>query len=274
MKKIVLIACFLISLTLLSAQDKVSRTYQLEPFDSINASFVYDMEVFKGNEYTLELEIPEELAREVEILVKGNVLNLGITMEWWRTATRIIGKQHTIHARITMPDLTGVELSNAASLSTRDNFSPANLKVKLSGASGARMNILTHAANLDISGASSLEINGLATIAKVYVSGASVLNFNQETDQIDLEAGGASSVIMKGSSTKGTFEVSGASSVKAFEFQTEELNVRCSGASNARVFVTGKVSAVAGGASDIHVKGNPTFTKSVSRGASSITSIE
>ncbi|MDD5283579.1 MAG: DUF2807 domain-containing protein, partial [Bacteroidales bacterium] len=125
-----------------------------------------------------------------------------------------------------------------------------------------------------ISGASSLEINGLATIAKIYVSGASVLNFNQETDQIDLEAGGASSVIMKGSSTKGTFEVSGASSVKAFEFQTEELNVRCSGASNARVFVTGKVSAVAGGASDIHVKGDPTFTKSVSRGASSITSVE
>jgi hypothetical protein len=274
MKKIILLLSFLISLTLLSAQEKVTRTYQLEPFDAINASFVYDMEVFKGNEYSLELEIPEELVREVEIQVSGKVLNLGITMEWWRTAKRVIGKQHTIRARITIPDLTGVELSNAASLVTRDNFNPANFKVKLSGASNAQMNILTHAANIDISGASNLEISGLATVAKVYVSGASVLHFNQETDQIDLEAGGASSVIMKGTSTKGTFDVSGASSVKAFEFQTEELFLKCSGASNAQVYVTGKISPVAGGASDIHVKGNPKFTRTVSRGASSIKSVK
>jgi hypothetical protein len=274
MKKIILISCFLFSLTLLSAQEKVTRTYQLEPFDAINASFVYEMEVFKGNEYTLELVIPEDLAREVEIKVSGKVLNLGITMEWWRTATNVIGKQHTIQARITMPDLTAVELSNAAFLVTRDNFNPANFKIKLSGASGAKMNILTHAANVDISGASNLEISGLATLAKVYVSGASALKYNQETEQIDLEASGASSVVMRGSSTKGTFEVSGASSLKAFEFQMEELDLKCSGASDARVFVTGKIGAVAGGASDIHVKGDPKFSRSVSRGASSIKSIK
>ncbi|MFA7089732.1 MAG: DUF2807 domain-containing protein [Bacteroidales bacterium] len=273
MKKIILISCFLVSLTLLSAQDKVTRTYQLEPFDAINASFIYEMEVFKGNEYSLELVIPQDLAREVEIQVSGKVLNLGVTREWWRLTTNVIGKRHTIQARITMPHLTGVELSNAASLITRDNFNPANFKVKLSGASNAELNILTHAVNVDISGASNLEISGLATVAKVYVSGASELRYNQETDQIDLKASGASTVIMKGSSTKGTFEVSGASSVKAFEFQMEELSLKCSGASNAKVYVTGKITPVAGGASDIHVKGDPEFTKSVSRGASSIKSV-
>ncbi len=274
MKKIVLISCFIISWTLLAGQNKVNRSYQLEPFDAINASFVYDMEIFKGNEYTLELEIPVELAEELEIKVNDNVLNLGISMEWWHTATNVFGKQHTIHARITMPDLTGVELSNAASLVTRDNFSPANFKVKLLGASNAQMNILTHAANINISGASNLEINGLATRTKVYVRGASVLHYNQETDQMDMEAGGASSVIMKGSSKKSIFEVSGASSVKAFAFQSEEMDIRCSGASNAQVYVTGKISVVAGGASDVHVKGDPDFTRSVTRSASSVKTIK
>jgi len=81
MKKIVLITCFIISWTLLVGQNKVNRSYQLEPFDAINASFVYDIEIFKGNEYTLELEIPAELAEELEIKVNENVLNLGISME-------------------------------------------------------------------------------------------------------------------------------------------------------------------------------------------------
>ena len=270
MKRIILFSIVLFSSTFLTGQNTVKKNYDLDAFNVINASFVYELEVFKGDVHKLELEVPEALKDDLNVEVSDKTLNLGVTGEWWQTAKSALGKRYKIKARVTMPMLEGFELSNLASLYTRDGFNPTNFWVRMTGATYAEVTIITHAANVDITGASTLHISGLATTAKAYVSGASTLNYDQETDRIELEVSGASTVLMKGSSTTAGFTVSGASQLKASEFETEEMDLRCSGASGADVHVTGKIGVSILSASKVRIKGNPVFTRSVSRGASSI----
>ncbi|HNR27115.1 MAG TPA: DUF2807 domain-containing protein [Bacteroidales bacterium] len=270
MKRIALITCALVSCTFLFGQNTVKKDYRLESFNSIDASFIYEIEVFKGRDHTVKLEVPEELVDHIQVYVSKNTLYLGVTKEWWRTAKHVLGDRQKIKAAVIMNDLEGFQLSNSASLVTKEGFSPANFMAKLTGASKAEISIITHAANLDISGASELEISGLATKTKAYVSGASIMRYNQETDQIELKASGASTVVMNGSSTSASLTVSGASHLKALDFETKETDIKCSGASSAKVHVTKEIGVSATGASAVHIKGNPKFTRSVSSGASSI----
>ena len=83
----------------------VTRSYQLEPFNAINASFIYQIEVYQGDSHTMELG-----SRSLSVSwinVSGKVLHLGVTREWWRTAKNVFSRNHTIRAKITIPELEG-----------------------------------------------------------------------------------------------------------------------------------------------------------------------
>jgi hypothetical protein len=256
--------------TWLWGKETVTRHYQLEPFTSIDASFLYQIEVVKGTACEMELEIPEDLVNDLTIKVSKNTLYLGVTREWWRTTKNAFNKRYAITARITMPELEGVSLSNAARLFAKDGFMPDNFQIKLTGASEASIHVITHTVNVDINGASKLEMNGLAAETKAYVNGASSLKYYQETNTMDVQAGGASAVVLSGSSVSAVLKISGASSVKAFDFETEDVVVKCSGASKAEIFATNTIAVTASGASAVRVKGNPRYSKSSSTGASVI----
>ncbi len=270
MKKYALLTVTFLYSTLLWGQGTVTKQYSLEPFTSIEASFLYRIEVTKGTAYEMELDIPEDLADDLTIRVSKGTLYLGITRKWWRITKNVFHNKYPVTARITMPELEGVSLSNAARLFAKDGFMPDNFRIKLTGASEAYIHVITHTVNLDISGASRLEMNGLATQTKAYVSGASSLKYYQETNKIAIQASAASAVVLSGSTVSANFKISGASNVRAFDFETEELTVRCSGASKAAVFTTNTIHVTASGASIVQVKGDPRYLKSTSTGASVI----
>ncbi|MFY9115751.1 MAG: DUF2807 domain-containing protein [Bacteroidales bacterium] len=270
MKKYMLTTLLLLVCLWLGATETIHRTYELQPFSYIEASFLYRIEVHKGNTYTMELEIPEDLVNELTIAVSGNTLKLGVTKEWWRTTKNVFHKRYTITGRITVPELEGITLSNAAVLVAKDGFMPANFQIKLSGASHAEVHVITHALNIDMTGASVLQMSGLATRTKAYVNGASSLNYYQETNKMDLQALGASYVVLSGTSVFTVIKASGGSKVRALDFETEEMTVKCQGASTAEIFVTGSLSATSLGASVIRVKGDPVYVKSSTKGASVI----
>ncbi|MCZ2416145.1 MAG: DUF2807 domain-containing protein, partial [Burkholderiales bacterium] len=83
MKRIALITCALVSCTFLFGQNTVKKDYRLESFNSIDASFIYEIEVFKGRDHTVKLEVPEELVDHIQVYVSKNTLYLGLTKERW-----------------------------------------------------------------------------------------------------------------------------------------------------------------------------------------------
>ncbi|AFK03537.1 hypothetical protein Emtol_2401 [Emticicia oligotrophica DSM 17448] len=138
-----------------------------------------------------------------------------------------------VYVNITMPKLSGVEFSGA-SKSTVTGFSNDKMSIEISGASVANFSINAAALNLDCSGASSLKVVG-----------------NGQTLNAD---------------------VSGASNINLFDFKTTTANIEASGASDVKIFVTGKLMADASGASSIRYKGAASVKSSTS-GAGSVKSM-
>ena len=120
------------------------------------------------------------------------------------------------------------------------------------------------------SGATSSKVSGFSSeIMDIDLSGASDATFNVNAKNVNIDCSGASDLTIIGNGDKMQAEVSGASELKAYDFKTSNAKVESSGASDAKVNVSGSLSASASGASDVRYKGNPSVTKNTS-GASSV----
>jgi hypothetical protein len=138
-----------------------------------------------------------------------------------------------VYVTITMPKLAGAEFSGATK-STVSGFNSDKLTIDISGASSSVFNVNAKILSLDCSGASSLKIVG---------------------DGQALDA-----------------DISGASSINAFDFKVANANIDASGASDVKIYVTGKMMAEASGASSVRYKGGASIKTSTS-GAGSIKSM-
>lgn len=271
MKQLATLLITLLVSTSLFARDE-TRTFNLQDFDAIEASFCYKIEVKKGNRYEIEVTTHEDIINELEIGIKDGTLKLGIRRSFWNSIRRSWQSEYDIKAVVTIPsELREVELSGASSITSADTFSPKNFKMELSGAASARLQIMTHTENIEVSGASNMTLTGLATNVSLEVSGASTVNFEQDVDVIEAEVSGASTLNMDGTATSGDLEISGASRVRGEDFAFETLDLDCGGASNATVKVSDSIGVSAGGASSVTIKGNPSFHYTHTSGASRIT---
>ena len=123
----------------------------------------------------------------------------------------------------------------------------------------------------DFSGAVEVTSEGVLNFAELDmdVSGASEINLDMNADKIDAEFSGASEIDFSGKCKTGYFELSGASEFDAEGIEFQDLSIEVSGASEAKVWATGKLNIDASGASDIRYKGTPNISIDQS-GASSI----
>lgn len=104
----------------------------------------------------------------------------------------------------------------------------------------------------------------------VTISGSSDAKLNVENDYTKVTQSGASDLTLSGTTNNFNAQVSGASTLKSYSLTSKQANVTATGASTAKIFVTDKLTATAGGASNIKVKGNVT---DISANASSSSSI-
>ena len=138
----------------------------------------------------------------------------------------------TLKAQITMPGLTGLDLSGATHTTLAGFSSETSLSVGLSGASHLQGEIRSGDARFHLSGASKLELRGGAANIKVSASGASHAGLDQ--------------------------------------FSSKAAVVDASGASHINVSVADKLEAEASCASQVRYLGQPQVIKSHTSGAASI----
>ena len=134
-------------------------------------------------------------------------------------------RQHTTYLEITMPRLLAANLSGATNSNTYGFTNLDHFDLQLSGAAIAQTHVLTESISINLSGASILNLRGRATEA-------------QQT-------------------------LSGASSLKALDFQADEVNISVSGASVAKIWATMQLKANVSGASLVSYKGNPSIESQV-----------
>lgn len=122
------------------------------------------------------------------------------------------------------------------------------------------------------SGAASFKTTGVIKSDNVFfnVSGSAAINGSVACVKLKSIQSGASMLNLAGTADQFNAELSGASSLRAYHLVSKTTDIISTGAATSRVYVTGKLTANASGASDIKVKGPVTDISAEASTASSI----
>lgn len=124
---------------------------------------------------------------------------------------------------------------------------------------------------IHVSGAVSLRTLDILTSdeMELHLSGASVVRMELETKEFSFEASGASVVNIEGSTNSQKIRMSGSSQFRAYDFESENADVRIGGACSVNVSVSNKLDVRASGASSVRYRGSASVDSDTS-GASSV----
>jgi hypothetical protein len=127
-------------------------------------------------------------------------------------------------------------------------------------------------AMIKASGACDVSIMGVlkSDQLNIELGGASDMSGELECKELTMNLNGASDTRLKGKIGKLSAKVSGASSVKGWDLTADYCEIDANGASSINVVVNKEISAKAGGASDIKIRGEGLIRDMKSSGASSI----
>ncbi|MFN3839405.1 MAG: PspC domain-containing protein [Cyclobacteriaceae bacterium] len=192
--------------------------YGLEDFSEVELNGLLDVTITRGNTYAVEWTGRDREKEKYKIYTQGNTLVIDYNNEKRINWKSNPLKLEELSIRITLPELDRLEAGGAGKVRFAD-FTEDNLEIDASGV---------------------VEIRGEVNVRDLQV------NLN-----------GASELILKGEGTSLDARISGASRLSAYDYRVRDADVRTSGASKAKVYVTRRLEMHQGIASKINYKGNP-----------------
>ncbi len=277
MKKLTLfLALMIFSLSLIG--QTVKKDFKVSGYDGIDAGGIFTIELIKGTDEGVVIETENtDIIDYIKVYVNGKTLFL--TLDTSSIPEKLKEKKlKSIKATVSIKELTSLNISGAAKLTSQSTFSPEKFEARISGAASVNsLNINAKSSRVVISGASVLHMSGKVETASYEVSGAANANFEQQIGGLKLSGSGAVKIVLTGTfefaevslsgavnthfkgdgAKKLMLEMTGASLFKALEFPVNEVDIKLAGVSNASLNVTSSLSAEATGGSNITYKGNP-----------------
>ena len=199
----------------------VTQEEAISGFDKVEISSAFKVVVIQGETFSVVIRIDDNLLKDLEVVKQGSTLRIGLKSD------RIIISA-TQEAEVTMPELTGLDLSGASRATITGFKSTASLDVDLRGASHLGGDIEAGDARFDVVGASEVTLGGSAGDVDIGASGASTVDLADfpvadasvvadgastvtvnASGTLDVDADGAAHVYYLGSPTLGTIQESG-----------------------------------------------------------------
>ena len=200
-----LAGCGLSSLT--GSGNVVTQEEAITGFDRLDISHGFQVDVSQGDTFRVVIRADDNLVDHVEVVKEGSTLKLGLKPG--RSYALI---DSTLEAEVTMPELTGADLSGGSHL--RGEIDTGDVTFDLSG--GSHVTLSGSGGNLTVNagGGSHAKLGNLKVVnADVSASGGSHVTVNP-SGTLDAKASGGSHVRYVGSPTLGTMDSSGGSSIK------------------------------------------------------------
>jgi hypothetical protein len=181
----------------------VSRTYDLKDFSQIYADVVAQVEVTRGDAYSVRVEVDDNVASRLEVSVTGDTLRIDMEDGAYNHVT--------LRAQVTMPKLTGVTLDGASTL--QGELAGEDLDVDLDGASQATLTGTAGRVKIEINGGSRALLGDLAAQdVELNANGGSHVEVNA-SGTVSGQANGGSQIIVTGSPTSVNVKTEGGSQV-------------------------------------------------------------
>ncbi|MEM9339908.1 MAG: DUF2807 domain-containing protein [Bacteroidota bacterium] len=188
-----------------------TQYYDFEEFDEVKLNSLFDFEIEKGAEYSVEVEGNKEHIEALSLVQSGDELEVKYDKNWkWWKQKRWKRK---LKLYITMPELDQLTVAGACEGEVR-GFNQEEMSFELEGASEVDVNIRVETVYVDMAGASEFRISGAATDFEADVVGASKLRaFDFRAEEVDVTVLGASSArVYAGKELQAT--ASGASTIR------------------------------------------------------------
>lgn len=181
--------------------------FKLSNFNGISAGSNIIVKVRQGEEYKVEAFTERERDLEdLDLDIRSGILRIGFK-------DRFISDRGQVNVMITMPIVEVIELSGASKLKLLNFKNCKTVKLDISGASMAKIDIEAEKVELEASGASKLDLIGEVKTLEVDIAGASTLTADRaEIAEAKVDASGASKASF-GKVEKLSSETSGASKV-------------------------------------------------------------
>ena len=221
-----------------------TEEFNFSDFTRVEVGSAFEVEIARSDSYSVSITADDNLFDYILVSKQGTTLKIRL-----KTASYI---STTTRAKITMPQIRGLNLSGATRGTVSGFSSTENVDIEVSGASSLDL--------MDIS----------AGYVKFDISGASKVTGDLTAGDADFDVSGASTVQLEGSASDIVANVSGASRVKLAAFPVGNANVTLSGASTGTVNLEGRLDADLSGASKLEYMGEPTMGTINTSGASTL----
>lgn len=167
--------------------DGNTRTFGFQDFDEIRVSNSFRVQVFKSDEYNVELRGKRADLDGVMIQQSGDRISISHEEEDdWNN------NSDDITVSIYMPDLTYFRASGGCR-GDIENFERGNLELDLSGNTDFDLDIDIDELDIDLNGEAKLEVFGDAKMLNVELSGRGYLNsFNLDAENVTISSSGNS----------------------------------------------------------------------------------
>jgi hypothetical protein len=199
---------FPFSSSITGSGDFVTRTYDYQDFNMIDASYGFDVEITYDEDYSITVMIDDNVVDSLDVDKSGNTLSVGLNL----------GSYSNVNPKafITMPNLYGVELSGGSQCDVSGFTSAHDFELMLSGGSQANImgtagdlkldasggsqvflkDFIVNDANVEFSGGSQGTIHVQGTL-EVNLSGGSRLSYYGDPELGDIDVSSGSTLIPK-----------------------------------------------------------------------------
>lgn len=190
-------------------RDAVTRAADLTGFDGILIRDSWDLDVVQGDEWRVELSVPEETQDELRVRVEDGRLILDGERRrsgWWNWW----GADDAYRADVVVPDLSSLTVEGSANIEL-SGFDGDDLSITASGAVNMHgRDSRFEGLSLTVSGASNIDLEQVPVVdAHVELSGASNVVLAMDGGRLTGELSGFGNVTYTGSVSAEDVQVSG-----------------------------------------------------------------
>ncbi|MCP5145313.1 MAG: DUF2807 domain-containing protein [Gammaproteobacteria bacterium] len=188
----------------------------LRDFTAVEVRGLWELELRQGDEFSVELRLPEKGAGSRQVYVSDGRLILGAAPDRFGNPWR--DKKHDGHpqAIVVMPALAALSITGAGTVDFAGFDSP-ELRVSVSGAANIQgRDSKAERLKLNISGAGNIDMKQIAAVnADVNLSGAGNIKLGMDGGELSGNVAGMGRVIYYGPVSDVTIKATGMSRVKA-----------------------------------------------------------
>ena len=185
--------------------DIVTKTFDYQDFDAIDASHGFSLDVTEGDEYSISVSVDDNVLDKLDVRKSGETLIIGLDSGSFTLMN--------LHASITMPALNSIEFSGGTRGEISGFTSTRGFEVDLSGGSWAIIEGSAGDLMLDASGGSHFDLSEFTVNdADVELSGGSFGSV-YVGGRLDADLSGGAHLDYYGNPELGTIETSSAATI-------------------------------------------------------------